>query len=77
MAVRVYEARTIEIPKSKFVSSLLESGHMSIRFRSNEEAEKAENGIANQDHFDLQFSIGARVRALAQARASKRSINPP
>ena len=40
---------------------------MSIRFRSSKK--EAENGIANQDHFDLQFSIGARVRALAQARA--------
>ena len=47
------------------------------------QSEKVENGIANQDHFDLQFSIGARVRALALARAgaqawaSRRSINPP
>ena len=44
---------------------------MSIHFRSNNEVdEKAENGIANQDHFNLQFiSIGARVRALARGGA--------
>ena len=77
------EARTIEISISRFHSSILESGHKSIRFRSSKESKKAENGNANQDRFDLQFSIGDRVRALAQARAgppvraSRRSINPP
>ena len=69
---------------------------MSIRFRSSKEADEiAENSFANQSDLDLQshfllshcyslqFSIGARVRALAhalagaQARASRRSINPP
>ena len=56
---------------------------MSIAFAAaKRQSEKAENTIANQDHFDLQFSIGARVpllaqaRAGAQARASKRIINP-